>query len=180
MIQDQCLHCRHYNNDRVECSKLETQPILNGCSCEYYQKNGINLSKGDDTVVSEGAKIFPIETPQSESNPNPANQKKGIFKHPFSFKGRIRRLEYGISYLIRIAYLTPMELMSEDNISENFALIWLMLLIPFYWFFIAQNTKRCHDLGHSGWWQLIPFYMIWMLFQEGETGQNRYGDNPKE
>ena len=73
-----------------------------------------------------------------------------------------------------------MNMMPENDISETFAIIWLMLFIPFCWFLLAQGAKRCHDLGHSGWWQLIPFYVLWMIFQEGEPGTNQYGDNPKD
>jgi len=51
--------------------------------------------------------------------------------------------------------------------------------IPLVWFLIAQNTNRCHDLGNSGWYQLIPFYGLWLLFAEGNTGGNIYGRNPK-
>ena len=72
-----------------------------------------------------------------------------------------------------------MNIMSEDEISTGFATIWLMLFIPVIYIWLAQGVKRCHDLGHSGWWLLIPFYIFAMWFQEGDRGSNEYGDNPK-
>ncbi len=102
-----------------------------------------------------------------------------MFQHPFSFSGRIRRLEYGLSYLIYFVYYFPMNALEEDQIGVGFAAIWLILIIPMIWFLYAQGAKRCHDLGHNGWWQIIPFYFFWMLFEEGDTYSNEYGDNPK-
>jgi hypothetical protein len=43
-----------------------------------------------------------------------------------------------------------------------------------------QYLKRCHDLGNSGWFQIIPFYGLWMIFQDGVSGVNQYGENPKD
>jgi uncharacterized membrane protein YhaH (DUF805 family) len=51
--------------------------------------------------------------------------------------------------------------------------------IPLLWFVWAQGAKRCHDLGQSGWYQIIPFYVLWMIFGSGKNGINRYGVNPK-
>ena len=47
------------------------------------------------------------------------------------------------------------------------------------WFQWAQGAKRCHDRNCSGWWQLVPFYALWMLFADGERGLNQYGPDPK-
>ena len=43
---------------------------------------------------------------------------------------------------------------------------------------IAQNTKRCHDRGNSGWFQLIPFYGLVLLFGDSDKGDNAYGNSP--
>ena len=34
--------------------------------------------------------------------------------------------------------------------------------------------------GNSGWYQIIPFYVLWMLFAEGDKEANEYGNPPKE
>ena len=69
----------------------------------------------------------------------------------------------------------------EQNGDDNILLLSLIILsfIPLLWFLIAQGAKRCHDRGNSGWYQLIPFYVFWLLFADGESGKNEYGLNPK-
>ncbi|RYE55062.1 MAG: DUF805 domain-containing protein [Sphingobacteriales bacterium] len=108
-----------------------------------------------------------------------------MFKNPFSIEGRIRRLEYGLSYIIYFVYLfleiiilTVGGLIGDiDNPKDTITLY--LLASPAIWFMIAQGAKRCHDRNNSGWWQLIPFYGFWMLFADGDIGPNDYGDNPK-
>ena len=101
-----------------------------------------------------------------------------MFKNPFSFEGRIRRTEYGITMIIYIAlYILQMSIIGSG--SAGGALIGLLIVIPLVWFVWAQGAKRCHDLDKSGWWQLIPFYFFVLLFQDGEPGMNEYGPNPK-
>ncbi|MDU1891864.1 MAG: DUF805 domain-containing protein [Dysgonomonas sp.] len=100
-----------------------------------------------------------------------------MFQNPFSFYGRIRRMEYGISYCIMMAYAMLSGLIvGFSGMPEGMIYI---LMIPAYWFGWAQGAKRCHDRGNSGWYQLIPFYGIWMLFADSEYGENEYGPNPK-
>lgn len=100
-----------------------------------------------------------------------------MFEKPFSFDGRIRRTEYGISVIIyAIIYVIIISFIESSNGDVAF---FGLAFIPMFWFLIAQAAKRCHDVGNSGWWQLIPFYGLWLLFQEGNLGQNDFGDNPK-
>ncbi|MFC6996609.1 DUF805 domain-containing protein [Rufibacter roseus] len=98
-----------------------------------------------------------------------------MFKNPFSFNGRIRRTEYGVSFII---YAVLYMLISWVGSTEGLELIFIASF-PLVWFFWAQGAKRCHDRGNSGWYQLIPFYFFWLLFADGEFGPNEYGDNPK-
>ncbi|MEJ2884357.1 DUF805 domain-containing protein [Pedobacter sp. GR22-6] len=105
-----------------------------------------------------------------------------MFKNPFSFEGRIRRLEYGLSYLIYVSlcgFISIMVTMLGAPASGTATIISLVLYIPAFWFMLAQGAKRCHDRGNSGIWQIIPFYQLWMFFADGEIGGNEYGLNPK-
>jgi hypothetical protein len=97
-----------------------------------------------------------------------------MFSRPFSFEGRIRRTEYGITFLFYVVVLIMLKL-KEDNPG-----IYVLLYIPLLWLLWAQGAKRCHDLGLSGWYQIIPFYFLWLIFEDGKPGTNEYGDNPKD
>lgn len=99
-----------------------------------------------------------------------------MFENSFSFEGRIRRTEYGISCIIYGIIAGIINVVIASN--QDAAAVGL-IYIPALWFLMAQSAKRCHDVGNSGWWQLIPFYGLWLLFQDGEPGQNQYGENPK-
>ena len=101
-----------------------------------------------------------------------------MFEKPFSFKGRIRRAEYFISFVLYFFFIAMVYL--NMLLFGSWVLILLVGLIPLSWFLLAQGTKRCHDLGHSGFFQYIPFYRLVLLFSEGQKGENEYGPNPKE
>lgn len=108
-----------------------------------------------------------------------------MFKNPFFFEGRIRRLEYGLSLIIYYAYclivgfLLGATVVDGDIESSQNLMILYIALIPGIYFLVAQGAKRCHDRGNSGWYQLIPLYGLWMLFAEGDAYENEYGENPK-
>ena len=106
-----------------------------------------------------------------------------MFKAPFSFNGRIRRTEYGVSVIIYIIVISLLWVMimaaAAGQGSPGLTIILMITMLPLYYFMLAQGAKRCHDRGNSGWYQLIPFYGFWMMFADGEPGANRFGQNPK-
>lgn len=120
-----------------------------------------------------------------QSNTSQLPKKSNMFSHPFSFKGRIRRTEYWITFIISCLVNFSIDLIFNStsySFSESIYIVLFVIVIfyvTFIWFLLAQNTKRCHDLGNSGFYQLIPFYGLWLLFKEGEKEINKYGVSPK-
>jgi uncharacterized membrane protein YhaH (DUF805 family) len=105
-----------------------------------------------------------------------------MFKTPFSFDGRIRRKEYGITMLVYVAFAVLLNVLTTAIVAGSgsaIGAILAVLYIPMLWLLWAQGAKRCHDVGKSGWWQLIPFYPFVLLFQDGVPEMNEYGLNPK-
>lgn len=99
----------------------------------------------------------------STLHPQVDPEKRGKLRFIFSFNGRIARTEYIVSFILYYIIC--------------FTIAWSIIVIPFaIWMLLAQGAKRCHDLNHSGWYQLIPFYFLWMLFAEGDDRYiNEYG-----
>ena len=103
-------------------------------------------------------------------------KKQNSISKLFSFKGRIGRTEYCTVYLAIWLISFPLDVIKDETFLAIYSLIYLVLLIPMYWIFFAQGSKRCHDLGHSGWFQLIPLYVFWLLFAKGNLEANEYGE----
>ena len=93
-----------------------------------------------------------------------------MFSKPLSFNGRIGRLEYFISFVVFWVFAIGLTILANQ---ENFNFLSLIKIIVSY-FFVAQGAKRCHDIGRSGWFQVIPFFFIWMLIAKGQDDSNEY------
>lgn len=115
-----------------------------------------------------------VKTNNPEPIPNDFTPvKKSMFQATFSFDGRIRRTEYGISLIVYLAAYFILIGLSKS------ASLFGLAYIPLLWFLWAQGAKRCHDRGNSGWYQIIPFYVFWLLFADGDLGENEFGSSPK-
>ena len=105
----------------------------------------------------------------------------------YGTKGRISRFTFVKTFMLYILFiliLVGMKYYSLENPSTDTIGIIIgyipTIARPFvYWFFIAQGIKRCHDIGKSGWWFIIPLYFIWLLFAKGDELDNEYGEVPQ-
>lgn len=120
-----------------------------------------------------------------------------MFKKPFSFQGRIRRIEYFLSGLVggivsSIIFTVGLGTSVAGVANDSGAgvgigmIISLVALVGVWWFMLAQYAKRLHDLNKSAWFLLILLiplvnfvFALYMLFADGTVGPNRYGDDPK-
>lgn len=105
------------------------------------------------------------------------------------FSGRARRKEYWMFFLFNLIIYFVLGIIGEIvriapqiNGGELASIYALGVLIPG----IAVGVRRLHDTNRSGWWLLINFapligtvVLIVFMVQDGQTGDNRYGQNPK-
>lgn len=102
----------------------------------------------------------------------------GALRKYADFNGRARRKEYWMFVLTYMIINVILAIFGMDIIS---IIVGFALLIPS----ISIGTRRLHDTGRTGWWQLIYFVpiiglfvMIFFLVQDSH-GDNDYGVNPK-
>ena len=102
----------------------------------------------------------------------------------FTFSGRASRSEFWWFYLffIVLSFLTDimgtLQVMLITSSLERVANLMVLILIPPFW---AVICRRLHDVGKSGWWNLIAFtgigiilLMVW-LGKGTEQKDNEYG-----
>lgn len=156
-IKEQCYQCDLFEEGL--CKLHSAPPEYDWTSCFQYIKQGEGMER---------------------------TERKGMFDRPFSFKGRITRSEWWLSQFIAAGYMFVVYIIlyilgnRAPMASEFVAFVLVVsLLLPYYWFLCSQNARRCHDRGNSGWFQFIPFYVLWMAFGGGDKGDNMYGPNPR-
>jgi len=141
---------------------------------EVFELSPPPLDTENDTSDAVESKELNSEN-HSATTISYAAKKIGMFSNPFSFDGRIRRTEYGISFIIFVIVAVFVNAIVKTG---EFPIVGIAY-IPMNWFLWAQGAKRCHDLGNNGWWQIIPFYVFWLIFASEESAINQYGRSPK-
>ena len=114
---------------------------------------------------------------------------KTVFTKYATFEGRARRSEYWwfiLAYVIVSGILSGLATAfagtaGQTIITSISGLVGLACLVPN----IAVTTRRLHDTGKSGWWQLLSITCIgWIIIlvwtaMDSTPGANKYGENPK-
>lgn len=105
-----------------------------------------------------------------------------------TFSGRATRSEYWWFFLASIVFSYLLQIVVGITMLNNFNdgalmsigmnLLFMIIAIPQ----ISAGSRRLHDTGRSGWWQLLIFsgigvipLIIWMA-QEGSKESNKYGE----
>jgi len=112
----------------------------------------------------------------------------GVLKKYAVFNGRAQRAEYWYFVLFNAIIsivLTMLDAvfgtLSPSGIGLLSGIYSLAVFIPY----IAVGARRLHDIGKSGWWQLIALIpivgaillIVWYATDSKED--NQYGPNPK-
>ncbi len=82
----------------------------------------------------------------------------------FSYKGKMDQLAYIIVFFS--CWMLFFIFLRADNTCDVGDFRFSYLDIPLFWIYCASRTKRCRDLGMSGWLQLLPFWGLLILFEK--------------
>ena len=114
-----------------------------------------------------------------------------VLKQFADFNGRARRKEYWMFILSNIIFAVVAIILDNVlgiaigpiSIGPIYGLYVLSVLIPG----LAVIVRRLHDIGKSGWMILItliplvgPIWFLVLMLTEGYSGENQYGENPKD
>jgi uncharacterized membrane protein YhaH (DUF805 family) len=169
-------------------AKLEAQAAFcNNCGTNVRDVPVQGASTAGTTgVTTAGMQAYP-QSPELPRGPHYYDRPEVTWKDQyFSFKGRLNRKPYflrGLTLSVVNIVLAWFSQTFIDNSSSyfigifgNFFMAGLYFIV--FWSSISLAARRCHDRNHSGWWMLIPFYCIFLLFGKGDEGPNDYGPNP--
>lgn len=99
------------------------------------------------------------------------------FQKYADFNGRAKRPEFW--WFVLFTFLASLILSMVSNVL--YGLFSLATIIPS----LAVGARRLHDIGRSGWWQLLGLVPVigWLVLifwcaQESNTAANEFGEVP--
>jgi uncharacterized membrane protein YhaH (DUF805 family)/DNA-binding XRE family transcriptional regulator len=140
------------------------------------------LENGDNASIESVralAEVFDIDSnelilSEKDESMTPFDAVKIGFLRFGDFSGTASRFEYWWFLLFVLLVLAISTIIHE----KAYQVVALILLVPF----IAVGTRRLHDTGHSGWWQLfflVPFGQIVVLVLLAQESIS-YPNKPKK
>lgn len=145
-----------------------------------------NIQETTEETLVTPVEVEPVvEVTSTVDTENDEGVDKGIqeYHSVWSFNGRVGRLSYfaalfgGLfAFFIPIIFLRIIGVDVDTAFNSPIIIFCYAIFYIAYWYIsLTVGAKRCHDLGHSGWFQLIPFYGFVMLFSFGDGDDNEYG-----
>jgi uncharacterized membrane protein YhaH (DUF805 family) len=110
------------------------------------------------------------------------NEYVSVLKKYAVFSGRASRREYWmfvlyntiVSFVFGLVVGVIAQATKNQNLSALANLYSIAVFIPS----IALTTRRMHDTGKNGWFQLIPIYSFILTLTAGNKMDNKYGADP--
>ena len=81
------------------------------------------------------------------------------FRRFIDFRGRSNKLQYNAFLLFYVLTDLFLSYFAGGSTTIN-SVVMACLLLPLF----AVQVRRSHDTGKSGWWVLLPFYSIYLIF----------------
>jgi uncharacterized membrane protein YhaH (DUF805 family) len=97
----------------------------------------------------------------------------------FTLKGRLTGGQFFVWYLPTVLLGVALKFNLVASPWDSIIALLYLFSLPVA---VIAAIRRCHDLGHSGWFALItliPFVGWYLVFKEGNPDTNKYGPAPK-
>jgi uncharacterized membrane protein YhaH (DUF805 family) len=110
---------------------------------------------------------------------------KSGFNKYVTFSGRACRSEFWYWTLFAILVAIAAIIIDRELVDSDTGLVQPLTSLALFLPGLAVTIRRLHDVDRSGWWFLIAFTIIGLLFPlliwdctKGTTGANRFGPDP--
>lgn len=189
MEAKKCRYCGEWLEPKEVSSQTETEPKEMPSQAENEPKEVSSITKTNYDASEQASNK---ETSQETPSHTFIEAIKQCFKKYANFKGRAMRREFwffalfvwGINTICfaLIALLSSTDSYGCISIVSCFCFLFILATaLPM----LAVGTRRLHDIGKSGWYQLfylVPYigcFYLWYLWAKEGEGDNKYGKDPE-